>query len=113
MSSFNCLDCATSIPGSNCAYTLSRSFGWKKKPGCYYHCHCGYPVRAKEIRNNVFTSYIDDDKKTSSNACIYCENNSGQGHVYYGTFDSCSTGNGLSASGMSSVKVFERYSSVN
>lgn len=56
--SFNCLDCKTAIPGTNCAYTLSREMGWKHKHGCYAHCHCGYPVRAKEVRDNIFKGYV-------------------------------------------------------
>ncbi len=111
--SFKCKDCGTEIPGSNCAYELSRQEGWKKKAGCYYHCECGYPVRAKEIRSNIFSGYIDDDKTSKTNAYIYCETNSGQAHVYYGTYNNCVRGNGLSGSGMSSCNVFERYSSAS
>lgn len=111
--SFKCKDCGTEIPGTNCAYELSRQEGWTKKAGCYYHCSCGYPVRANDVRNNIFSSFIDGDKKASGNAYIYVKNNNNQGHVYYGTYNSCVRGNGLSASGMSSVKTFERYSSAN
>jgi hypothetical protein len=106
--SFKCLVCGKEISGSNCAYTLAYKKGWKKIPGCYYDCKCGFPVRAKEIRNSVYNKFLDNDRK-GSEAYIYCETENGQGHVYYGTFDSCIIGNGLAASGMSSCKVFERY----
>ena len=108
---FKCHACKVLIPGTNCAYELSYQMGWKKKPGCTNFCSCGYPVRAKDIRSNLFSSYIDNDRKATSNAFIYCENNAGNGHVYYGTFNNCVKGNGLAASGMSSVNVFERYGS--
>lgn len=109
--SFPCHDCKASIPGTDCAYELSYQEGWKKKSGCTPYCRCGYPIRAKEIRSNLFTSYLNNDRKATSNAYIYCETDGGQGHVYYGTFNNCVKGNGLAASGMSSVKVFERYGS--
>ena len=111
--SFNCYKCGTKIPGTNCAYDLSYKKGWKKKVGCYAHCHCGYPVRAKEVRNNIFSGYLNGDKKSNSNSYIYVENNNGQGHVYYGTYNYCHTGNGTTASDMSSVRTFQRYSSAN
>jgi len=57
----------------------------------------------------VFRDLIDCDEEATENAYIYCENNQGQGHVYYGTYDECVIGNGLAASGMSSCKIFERY----
>ena len=53
MPSFNCPDCGSSIPGTNCAHELSRQKRWKNIPGCYANCKCGYPVRAKELRNNT------------------------------------------------------------
>ena len=99
MPSFNCPDCGTSIPGTNCALELSRQRGWRNVSGCYAHCKCGYPVRTKELRVNKF-SYIDSNEKSTSNAFIYCENSRGQGHVYYGTFDTCVNGNGYTAKAM-------------
>ena len=110
--SFKCGDCPTTIPGTNCAHALSKAEGWRKKPGCYYHCECGYPVRAKEVRDHIFKGYIDDDKKAAANAYIYCESNGG-GHVYYGTFNSCVRGNGLAASGLQNCTVFHRYGSAS
>ncbi len=109
MSSFKCLDCGVEIPGTNCAYTLSRAMGWRMNNGCYYHCTCGYPVRSKEIRDNIFNNELSSDKNSSDNAFIYCETDSGGGHVYYGTFYCCVIGNGLSASGMSSCNIFRRF----
>ena len=72
-------------------------------------CSCKYPVRAKELRDNVFTGYLDDSRTATGNAYIYCETSSGGGHVYYGTFSSCVRGNGLAAKDMSSCAVFRRY----
>lgn len=111
--SFECHDCSTSIPGSNCAYELSYAMGWKKKAGCYAHCKCGYPVRAKEVRDNIFPGKLNSDKNATTNAYIYCETSSGGGHVYYGTYNTCVKGNGLSASRMSSCSVFNRYGSAS
>jgi len=108
--SFNCPDCDTTIPGTNCALALSRKMGWKHKAGCYSHCPCGYPVRAKEVRSNIFTGLIDNNRQATDNAFIYCETENGGGHVYYGTFNKCETGNGKSASNISSCAKFERYS---
>ena len=109
--SFSCKDCGREIPGTDCAYTLSRIMGWKHRPGCYAHCPCGYPIRAKEVKNNIFADYLDSDKNSSINAYIYCENNGG--HVYYGTYDECVRGNGYTASNMSPCQKFERYASYN
>ncbi|KAL6074105.1 NADH dehydrogenase [Balamuthia mandrillaris] len=109
--SFACVDCGTTIPGADCAYTLAQAEGWKKKAGCYAHCRCGYPVRAKELRPHVFRGLKDNDRKATANAYIYCETDHGQGHVYYGTFESCVRGNRLAAAEMTSCKLFERYES--
>ncbi|EFA74605.1 NADH dehydrogenase [Heterostelium album PN500] len=95
--SFNCPDCNTSVPGSNCAFSLSRSKGWKNKSGCESYCKCGYPIKAKQLRTNVFSSFLNNDRAANSDAYIYCETSGGQSHVYYGTFNSCSIGNGLPA----------------
>jgi len=76
-------------------------------------CSCKYPVRAKEVRAKVFRDYIDDDTEATDNAYIYCETEKEQGHVYYGTFSTCVTGNDLSAEEMTSCKVFERYRSAS
>jgi hypothetical protein len=111
--SFTCLDCATVIPGTNCAYTLGREKGWRNLPGCYSHCKCGYPVRAKEVRKYILENWTTYKKVTDKNdeqyGFVYCENNQGQGHVYYGNYKTCSIGNGLAASGMSSVAVYEKF----
>ena len=112
--SFNCPDCNTNIPGTNCAHELSRQMGWKNITNCYAHCHCGYPVRAKELRKNKF-SLIDKDETSNVSAYIYCENPSGQGHVYFGTYDNCERGNGYTAKQMKqynggSLNKFERCS---
>ena len=113
MPSFTCPDCGKIIPGTNCAFSLSRAFEWTKIAGCYYHCKCGYPVRAKELRDNKF-KLIDNNKSSKSDAFIYCENKNGQGHVYYGTFDQCVEGNGYTADDMKnnnngSIRFFGRY----
>lgn len=107
--SFICVDCSTTIAGSDCAHTLFRLEKWVNKRGCVALCKCKYPVNAKEVRSNIFTKLIDSSRTSNVNAYIYCENDNGQGHVYYGTFIKCVRGNGLAASGMSSCKVFERY----
>ena len=99
MPSFKCHDCKTEIPGTNCAYQLSYEMGWKAITGCAWYCKCKYPIRAKELRDNKF-SFIDGDKKSTKSAYIYCENPSGQGHVYFGTFDTCDKGNGYTAKQM-------------
>ncbi|CAB9509836.1 expressed unknown protein [Seminavis robusta] len=111
--SFVCPDCGTEIPGTNCAHALSRAYGWRDKKGCVYMCRCKYPVRAKELRQHVYRGRIDNNRSASGNAFVYCETNGGGGHVYYGTFNKCVKGNGLAASGMTSVSVFERYSSAS
>ncbi len=108
--SFDCHDCGTNIPGTNCAFTLSREMGWRNKESCYSHCPCGYPVRSKDMRKNIFTGLIDNDQKATEDAFIYCETETGGGHVYYGTYSTCTTGNGTTASMMSSCAIFERYS---
>ncbi len=71
---FNCKDCGTVIEGTDCAYTLSRAKGWKKMAGCTACCPCGYPVRAKEVRDNIFGTLIDNNPQASGNAYIYCKN---------------------------------------
>ena len=112
---FKCFDCQTEILGTSCAYVLSRQMEWKNIPGCYSHCRCGYPVRAKELRDNKF-DFIDSDKNTDIPAFIYCENPRGQGHVYYGTYDTCDVGNGYTAKQMENNNAgiirFGRYSMV-
>ena len=113
MPSFICPDCKTTINGTNCAHELSRLLGLKNKAGCVAVCPCEYPVRAKEMRSNIFSGYIDSDRKSTVNAFIYCETATGGGHVYYGTYDTVVKGNGLSASKMSSVAIFERYSTAS
>ena len=108
--SFICTKCGDKIDGTNCTHTLCQKMDIKSKQ-CITGCQCGYPIRAKEVRNKVFTNQLDSDKKTKEPAYIYCETDKGQGHTYYGTYNECFKGNGLSASGMSSCKIFERYSS--
>ena len=99
MPSFKCPDCETTIPGTNCTFELCREKALWDIRGCYYHCRCKYPVRAKEIRYNLF-SLFDEPKDDSEYAYIYCENSKGQGHVYYGTYDHCHIGNGYTAKQM-------------
>ena len=94
--SFNCIDCGTKITGMKCAYTLSRVHGWRNIPGCVIVCHCRYPVRAKDVRDFIYGSKIDEDRNSNENAYIYCEKDK-QGHVYYGTYSTCIKGNGLTA----------------
>jgi hypothetical protein len=113
--SFECDTCHTIIPGSNCAYLLCKIKGWTKKefPECYAHCKCGYPVRAKEVRNYIFQKKFPSkstDRSNTTPGYVYCETRNGAGHVYYGTFNKCIEGNGLAASGMSSCDLFEKYS---
>jgi hypothetical protein len=112
-SSFACVDCGTVIPGTNCAYTLGRLKGWKNLKNCYSHCKCGYPVRAKEVRSYIVSNFTNlkkiTDKNDSKSGYVYCENNQGNGHVYYGNYSTCSVGNGFTASQMSSVAVYEKY----
>jgi len=107
--SFDCPDCKTNIPGTNCAHELSRLMRWTKKAGCYSYCPCGYPVRAKDIRDNVFSGFIDSNREATEEALIYCETNNGGGHVYFGTYNTVSKGNGKAASNLSSCAVFKRY----
>ena len=113
--SFECPDCHTKISGTNCAHELSRQIEWKNKPNCVTMCPCRYPVRAKELRDHVFTGFLDDNREATDNAYIYCAikvegSDHENGHVYYGTFENCVQGNGRSASKMSACHVFKRYS---
>lgn len=110
---FHCKVCNSIISGSDCAYMLSYYKNWKYKKGCYSHCDCGFPIHAKELRNFVFTDFIDNDMEANNeNSYIYCENDLGRGHVYYGTFNKCEIGNGFSASDMKNKPiVYERYRS--
>ena len=64
----------------------------------YAHCKCGYPIRTKEIRSNLYSGFINNDKNSTKNAYIYYETNNGKGHVYYGTYNKCVKGNDLTAS---------------
>ena len=86
----NCPTCNGSIPGKNdCALTLSVEMGWKNKTGCTTACNCKYPIRAKDVRNNIFTEQVEEFSKAPSklettlaaqkadNAYIYCENEKG------------------------------------
>lgn len=88
---------------NNCAHYLSN---WminnnvmSKNPGKAYCCDSGRPIRAKEMRD-VFTGTLGLTKsfnppKSGGNCYIYCEdNNSHQGHVYYGTKSNCAAGTG-------------------
>jgi hypothetical protein len=61
------------------------------------------------VRTHVFTNHLDSDRDAKDDAFIYCETDNDRGHVYYGTFKTCTKGNGKTASGMSNVKTFERY----
>ena len=125
MESSNVCDC--DISGSNCGFRLSCLHGivaiGKEESKT---CGCGYkrPIRAKDVRKNHFTG--SPSKTGSGDAYIYCENERGEGHVYYGTKDNCSAGNGLPAqemednmkerdkkSGKPHAFIFERYSGCN
>ena len=88
---------------NNCAHFLSN---WMIKngimstnPGKAYCCKSGRPIRAKEMRN-VFTNILGlrssfNPPKDGRNCFIYCEdNNTHQGHVYYGTKSYCEAGTG-------------------
>ena len=88
---------------NNCAHFLSN---WMIKngdlscnPSGAYCCESGRPIRAKEMRN-VFVNNLRLTKhfnppKGGGNCYIYCEdNNTHQGHVYYGTKSDCSAGTG-------------------
>ena len=63
--------------------------------GCYC-CDKGRPIRAKEVRNIIFPmlglSLLDEDPE--ENCFIYCENDRGEHHVYYGTISDCVAGTG-------------------
>ena len=99
MSSFKCPYCETMIPGTNCTFDLCRQEGLWDIRGCNYHCKCKFPVRAKEIRDNLFALF-DEPKDDTGFAYIYCENSKGQIHVYYGSYGYCSSGNGYTAKQM-------------
>ena len=105
--SFKCSKCNTTIQGTNCAHQLSMDMGWKNIPGCQAMCHCGYPVRAKEVRDHIFKNYIDSNKGSTVVANIYCAKGN-QGHVYRGTYSSCEAGNGYTAEAMNADE-FRRY----
>ena len=105
--SFECKSCGTDILGCNCAYILSWEKQWKNVKGCEPYCKCGYPVRAEEVRKFIFRNLIDNNKKPSVPAYIFCENDDGP-HVYYGTYVKCYKGNGITANDMS-APIFERY----
>ncbi|KAJ9469984.1 hypothetical protein DIPPA_35953 [Diplonema papillatum] len=114
--SFVCPDCSTTIPGTNCAHSLSRAEGWKGVAGCVSMCSCKYPVRAKEVRGRIFGGATDADQASTANRWIYCEDPSGGGHVYFGTYSRCVRGNGYTAALMDangSLKVFSRYASAS
>lgn len=82
--------------------------GWKHISGCVSMCKCGYPVRAKEVKANIFSGYLDSNRNATTNAFIYCQKGNG-GHVYYGTYSNCVRGNNYTASQMG-AEIFERYS---
>ena len=111
---FLCSKCNIVMSGVNSAHSLSLEEGWKDKPGCAYKCKCKYPVRAEEIRKNVFETCIGYNKDSIVNAYIYCEDQKNQAHVYYGTYSKCVRGNGYTAKQMArrsrkGLKTFERY----
>ena len=107
---FSCPDCGTHMEGSDCAHSLSRQKGLRKKAGCTALCQCGYPVNAKQVRKNLFSGLVTKDKNSSACGYVYCETGGGEGHVYYGTFKNCQAGNNLPAGGLSTCSVFEVYS---
>ena len=113
MPSFKCKDCGIEIPGTNCAHELSLQFKWIKKPGCEGYCPCFYPIKTIQLREHVFTDYIDGDKTATTNAFIFCESKGGR-HVYYGTYSHCEIGNNYTAEQMESknpLTTYERYAS--
>ena len=81
---------------NNCAHYLSN---WmienktlNKSPSGCHCCAQGRPLRAKEMRD-VFIAMgkTKTFNAPKGNCFIYCEN-SGQGHVYYGTKGSAEAG---------------------
>ena len=118
---FKCPTCEKELMGGSCALTLCAAKGWRNVPGCTFLCDCHYPVKAKDVRTQIFKkdfSFKDNNINATANAYIYCQRKN-QGHVYYGTYDTCVTGNGTTAASMSiqalqnSTKdhenIFERY----
>ena len=94
--------CNKSYQG-NCAHYLSN---WminnnimSTNPGTAYCCPSGRPIRAKEMRD-IFTNILNlkryfNPPKNGYDCFIYCEdNNTHQGHVYYGTKKNCVAGTG-------------------
>jgi hypothetical protein len=88
--------------------------GWKSNNKAIgWWCKCKYPIRAKELRDYVFTNYVDSDKTSDKDVFIYCQAGNG-GHVYYGTYDRCTIGNNFTAKMWEqeigrSIDVFSRY----
>ena len=88
---------------NNCAHFLSnwmiKNNIMSENPGTAYCCTSGRPIRAKEMRK-VFTDTLGltrsfNPPKNGANCFIYCEdNNTHQGHVYYGTKSYCEAGTG-------------------
>ena len=107
--SFDCPVCGSQITGTDCAFTLSRICGVKALQNSHSWCTCRWVIRAKEVRDHYFSGYINDDQNATAYAYIYCETIGGEGHVYYGNFDTCSKGNGTTASNMSSIGAYKRY----
>ena len=98
MGSFYCEDCDEEIEGTDSAYELARNSSpqWKDVPYVFPGCECGYPIRPFQVKDQIFTNFLDSDKEATSDAYIFCSNSSGE-HVYYGTFENCVRGNGVSA----------------
>ena len=110
---FNCELCKVEIEGTNCAYKLSRAFGWKAEGKCGYYCKCRTPIRAFDVRHYFFGAKIDSNKSATDHAFIFCQVGN-QGHVYYGTYSHCERGNGLTAMKMDGqygnrLSVFDRH----
>ena len=113
INTFKCKTCSADIDGTNCAYMLSYLSKVKANKASHSWCKCGWIIRAKETKDYYFSGYIDDDKNSNVNAYIYCAiivDSKERGHVYYGTYDTCVTGNNYTAKQMGAT-IFLRYSS--
>ena len=83
----------------NCAHYLCN---WlikngkipKRPPGCSYYCDEGRPVRANDVKNVIFPSMglKKLNYEPDGNCFIFCRNEKGERHVYYGTKDYAEAG---------------------
>ena len=78
-----------------CNWLIKNNVITKNPDGC---CCCdeGRPIRAKEVRDNVFPFLGLSCQKNDpgKNCFIYCENKYGEHHVYFGTVSNCIAGTG-------------------